>query len=209
MSGASDYVANLLGRWVTGQQPMAPLPQVWMALFATVPHDDGSAGTELAGNGYGRAQVAGQLEASEDVPNGAVLSFEAVPAWIVPGMTVFNTDNPGGLTAGQVVLGVDAINNTVTLDQPINDPVVTGDVIAFSAFGDPSGSAPSLFGNVGPIVFPLTTVPGPGTAYGWGFFDAPTGGNLLISDVLAGGAQVIAGNVSATFAADQLILSIT
>lgn len=209
MSGASDYVANLLGRWLTGQRGMPPLPEVWMALFATVPSDSGVGGSELFGNGYGRAQVAGQLESSEDVNTGTVLSFAAIPPWIVPGMSVFNVSNEDSFASGQTVAAIDTTANTITVSAGIDAAVLTGDVLAFSAFSEPTGSAPTFFANVGPIAFPVTTMPGPGTAYGWGFYDAPTGGNLLTADVLAGGAQVISGNVSATFAEGQLVLSIT
>jgi hypothetical protein len=209
MSGASDYVATLVGRWVTGQRPMPALPEVWMALFATLPSDSNIGGTELSGNGYGRAQVSGQLAVSAAVANGAVLNFTSVPAWIVPGMSVFSVSDETSIANDQTVAAVDTIANTVTLSTPIDNAIALGDVISFSAYATATGSNPSIFSNVGPISFPLTTMPGPGTAYGWGFFDAETGGNLLVADTIAGGAQVISGNVSATFAEGQLIVTIT
>ena len=209
MSGASDYAAGLLGRWITGQQDMPAAPTVWMALFATLPSDSNVGGVELNGNGYGRAQVSGQLNVLADVANGTMLTFAAVPAWIAVGMSVSDLTNEDAIVSGQTVAAVDLVANTVTLSGGIDAQVTADDVISFSAFGGPTGSAPSIFSNIGPIVFPLTTGPGPGTANGWGFFDAQTGGNLLIADVVAGGSAVIAGNVTATFAAGQLVLSVT
>jgi hypothetical protein len=209
MSGASDYAASAFGRWLTGQRPMPLLPEVWMALFATLPSDSNIGGTELAGNGYGRAQVSGQLAASADVASGSVLSFASVPTWIVPGMSAFSVTDETSIDSDQTVAAIDTTNNTVTLSAPIDNTIATGDLISFSAYAGATGSGPSIFSNVGPISFPLTTLPGPGTAYGWGFFDAQTGGNLLIADTIAGGAQVISGNISATFAEGQLIVTIT
>jgi hypothetical protein len=209
MSGASDYVATLVGRWVTGQRPMPALPEVWMALFATLPSDSNIGGTELSGNGYGRAQVGGQLAASAAVDNGEVLSFASVPAWIAPGMSVFSLSDETSIESDQTVAAVDTTNNIVTLSAPIDNAIALGDIISFSVYAEPTGSNPTIFTNVGPISFPLTIMPGPGTAYGWGFFDAETGGNLLIADTIAGGAQVISGNISATFAEGQLIVTIT
>jgi hypothetical protein len=206
MSGASDYSANAFGRWLTGQQPMPPLPDVFMALFATVPSDANVGGVELSGNGYARAQVAGQVAVSADVATGQVLTFAAVPAWIGLGMSVFAES---AIDSGQTVQAIDPVAKTVTLSAPVDAAILSGDLIAFSAFGDPTGSAPTVFVSIADIFFPVTTGSGWGTASGVGLFDAAVGGNLLDADVVAGGSQVIGGpNFQPRFVAGQVSIII-
>jgi hypothetical protein len=208
MSGASDYAANAFGRWLTGQQPMPVLPAIWMGLFATVPSDANVGGVELNGNGYARAQIAGQAATSANTASGTVLTFASVPSWVAIGMSVFDASAEDAIVSGQTVAAIDTTANTVTLNAAIDASVVSGDLIAFSAFGAPAGSAPSVFVNIADVFFPVTTGP-QGTASGFGFFDAASGGNLIDSDVLAGGAQVIGGpNFQPRFVAGQISIII-
>jgi hypothetical protein len=186
MSGLTDYSADAQLNWLTGSVAMPPLPSVWMALFTGVGNDSGAGFAEVAtaGTGYARAQVAGNLTTSAPTAVGnAVLNFAAaVPAWVVPGMRVFDLTSGAAIPAGTSVLSV--TGSTVTMSNNAAAPGVgTGDSIRFTAFGSPSGSAPSQISNSGQINFPTATATW-GTVLGFGLYDAAAAGNLLDWDYL-------------------------
>jgi hypothetical protein len=206
MSGASDYAASAFARWLTGQQPMPMLSGVWMGLFATLPSDANVGGVELSGNGYARAQIAGDLATSAATGTGLlVLTFASVPSWVVLGMLVYCDDS---IVSNQTVAAVDTVANTVTLSAPVDAAVPLAAAVSFSAFGPPSGSNPTVISNAVDVYFPVTQNAGWGTANGWAFLDAATGGDLLTGDALAGGAQLIGGpNFQPRLLAGQITLT--
>lgn len=183
MTGLSNYSADFLLEWVTGQNGSK---SVWLALFTAVGSDSGSGFTEVDGAGYTRVQVAGLVETTESTAtSSAVLNFGAnnVPAWVQTGMVAYDFTTPGAITGGQTVEAINATAGTVTLSGDVNATVNSGDEIAFSAFGAPSGTSPSQSANVSAITFAQATANW-GTAIAFGLYDALTGGDLLLWDFM-------------------------
>jgi hypothetical protein len=186
MTGLTDYTADAQLNWITGSIAMPPLPAVFMALFTAVGNDSGAGFTEVptAGTGYARAQVAGTLTASAVTAAGSpTLTFAAaVPAWIVPGMRIFDHNSAAAIPLGTTVQSI--AGSTVTMSANAAAPgVANGDVIGFSAFGGPTGSAPSVINNSGQINFPTAQLSW-GTITAFGLYDAAVAGDLLDWDYL-------------------------
>ena len=57
MSAKSDYLENKLLDLMLSGTAYAPLANLYIALFTTLPGDDGLLGVEVAGAGYARATV--------------------------------------------------------------------------------------------------------------------------------------------------------
>jgi len=186
MTGLTDYAADAQLNWITGSIAMPPLPAVFMALFTAVGNDSGAGFTEVptAGTGYARSQVAGTLAASAVTNAGSpLLTFAAaVPAWIVPGMRIFDHNTPAAIPVGATVQSI--AGSTVTMSANAAAPgVAVADVIGFSVFGGPTGSAPSVINNSAQINFPTAQL-GWGTVVAFGLYDAATVGDLLDWDYL-------------------------
>ena len=88
MSGMSDYTADALLKWLTGQTAMPSLPaQVYLALFTTAPTDGNIGGVEVSGGSYARVGVNTSFAApSGSGPstdqNSATISFpQATASW--------------------------------------------------------------------------------------------------------------------------------
>jgi hypothetical protein len=207
MTGASQYAANLFGRWITGQHELpAAVPTVWMALFTTLPDDTDAGGVEVAGNGYARVQVAGQLVTTADAIQTPVLTFGNVPAWVLPSMSVADLTNPEAFLMTGEVLSTTA--NTVTLAANPDGSILQGDTLTFSVFGDPSGEDPLNFINNVAIACGTATGAGWGTVIGFALFDDPTAGDLLAADYLAGGPVVVPGGQVVTFSAGSITIGV-
>src|SRR5947209_7101831 len=101
MTGMSDYSAQPVLNYLTGQVIEPALPSVWMALMTTPNTDANTGGTEVSGGSYARVQVAGQLAAASAATT--VITFSAVPSWVVPGMSVNDVTTPGNVPANTVV----------------------------------------------------------------------------------------------------------
>src|ERR1043166_7472197 len=133
MAGLSDYTAQALGNWVTGQVAMPALPSVYMALFTTMPTNAGASGTEVSGGSYARIQVAGSATTSAATASGTTLTFTSVPSWIAVGMTVRDATTasviPSATTVSSKTGTTVVISNAVT-----GGGVGSGDSITFSAF---------------------------------------------------------------------------
>jgi hypothetical protein len=184
MSGFSDYSAQNVLNWLTGQAAMPSRPAVWLALFTTAPIDAGSGGTEVSGGAYARVQVAGTATTNNTTANGnATLNFAATPSWIVVGMSITDTTAPSVIPANTTVLS--KTGTTVVMSANATGAGVgNGDTICFSAFAPSSGSAPSTVVNTNAVItFPQATANW-GTVLAWGLYDAVTSGNLLEWDYL-------------------------
>lgn len=186
MSGLSDYSsANYLNH-VSGQLAAPALPAVFLGLFTTAPTSDaGTGGTEVTGGSYARIQVAGNVTASSAATN--TITFGAVPAWVVAGMSVRDVTTPANVPAATTVTSVTA--TTVVCNNTVSG--VGTDVIRFSSFlpatasvgAEPNTVAGKTVNTSAIITFVQATASW-GTVTSWGLFDAVTSGNLLFWDYL-------------------------
>jgi hypothetical protein len=181
MSGLSDYAAKGQLGFITGQGALAAPAGVWLVLMTAVDTDAGTGGTEVTGGAYARQQVAGSLACTSTTASTAITLSSTAPAWLLAlgtsgsGTTVWST-------AGVFIGTVTTISGTaVTLGA---NAAVTGQTtIFFSAFGQPSGSAPSTTTNGTIITFPQATASW-GTVIAFELRDAVTSGNLLAWDFM-------------------------
>lgn len=88
MSGMTDYLADALLKWVTGQTAMPSLPSnVYLALFTTAPTDGNTGGVEVSGTGYARVGINTSFAAptgsapSTDTSNAAISFASAGSNW--------------------------------------------------------------------------------------------------------------------------------
>jgi hypothetical protein len=180
-------LTNLTGfnelNYITGQlaQPtFATFTGVWLALFTGIGTDAGTGFTEVStsGTAYARVQLAGQLAASSAATT--IITFGAVPSWVVAGMSVNDVTTPANVPANTVVSSV--TGTTVTCNNTVSG--VGTDTIRFSAFLPASGTAPATTSNGSIVAFAAATGAGFGTVLAWGLYDAVTAGNLLQWDFL-------------------------
>jgi len=188
MTGLTDYSAKGQLEWLTGRQGMpVTVPNVFMALFTGVGSDSGAGFIEVstAGTGYARPQIAGATTGWSGAAGQPVITMTPpVPSWIQTGMYAFDRTTPaniGGL-AGLTILSINTGTGAVTLSGNLSGSV-SGDTIAFSAFGAVVPSGPSTISNTSQINFP-TALSSWGTVNSFGLYDASGGGNLLDWDYL-------------------------
>lgn len=187
MTGLTNYTADSLLNWLTGQVPQPSLPVVYMGLFTAVGTDAGTGFTEVSGGSYARVQVAGSLTTNGTTANGNnTLHFASVPSWLVAGMSIYDT------TAPSVVTGLTVLSTTVTTVVMSGNASGAGvggtDVITFSAFAQGSGTGPASLTNTAVIGFAQATADWTAAqttpVIAWGLFDASSSGNLLVWDYL-------------------------
>ena len=183
MTGFTDYTAQNELNYIAGLVTQPALPAVWLALFTGSGSDNGSGFTEVAGGSYARVQVGGSVSTSGTTASGnAVLNFSSVPAWITPGMTIYDATAPSVIPAGTTVLS--KTGTTVTMSANATGAGVgSGNAINFSAFSAATGTGPSQITNSATITFPAATANW-GTAVSFGLYDAATSGNLMLWDWL-------------------------
>jgi hypothetical protein len=179
MTGLANYSAFNYMDHVTGQIATPAVPSVWLALFTAVGTDANTGFTEVGGGvGYARVQVAGQLAASS--ASTTVITFGAVPSWVVAGMSVRDVTTPANVPAATTVVSVTA--TTVTCSATVSG--VGTDTIRFSAFTPSAGTAPATAVNNSIVGFAAATGAGFGTVIAFGLFDAATVGNLMLWDFM-------------------------
>ena len=180
MTGFTNYSADNVANYLTGQIPMPSLPAVYMALFTAVGTDAGTSFTEVTGGSYARLQVAGSLAATASwttsTPN---ITMTSNPGWVVPGMTVYDTTNSKAIGTVLTFSGT----ALVLTANAANASSGTTDNLTFSAFSNATGTGPATISNNAAIAFPLSTASW-GTAIAFGFYDASSSGNLLDWDWL-------------------------
>jgi len=186
MTGLTDYSANGQLNWLTGRSAMPQtVPAVYMALFTGVGNDSGTGFIEVstAGTGYARPQIAGPTSGWSGSSGQPVITMTPpVPSWIQPGMSVFDRTTPANIASGTTILSVNSGAGSVTLSNNLAGSV-SGDTIAFSAFGAPVPSGPSTISNTSQINFP-TALSSWGTVNSFGLYDSSSAGNLLDWDYL-------------------------
>lgn len=181
MTGLTNYAANNLLNYLTGQIPEPSLPAVFLGLFTAVGSDSGSGFTEVssAGTAYARVQVAGSIAAagSWTTSQSTISMGVSNPGWVVPGMTVYDT------TVGSAVGTVSSYSGTtLTLTATASHASFgSTDSLTFSAFPNGSGTAPSSVANNATINFAQANVDW-GTVIAWGLFDGSS--NLLWWDFM-------------------------
>jgi hypothetical protein len=90
----------------------------------------GSAATQYIDGWIEIALAQQTLTTSAAAPSGAVLTFAAVPTWVVPGLTVVDFTQLGAIATGTTVFSV--TTTTITLTNNVAGPgVSSGDTIAF------------------------------------------------------------------------------
>jgi hypothetical protein len=192
MSGLSDYSAENVMNYLSGQLIVPSLPSVFLALFTTAPTSDaGTGGTEVSGTGYARVQVAGAAATNATTASGnATLHFAATPAWIVAGMSVRDVTSPSVIPANTTVLSTTG-TTVVMSNNATGAGVGSGDSIVFSAFapatasvGNEPSTTPGTTINTNAVITFAQATGSWGTATSWGLYDALTSGNLLWWDYL-------------------------
>lgn len=185
MTGMSNFSANEYLNDVTGFAPLLSTSRSrFMALFTAVGTDAGSGFTEVStsGTAYARVQVAGAIAAASSFTTASttITMGTSVPAWIVPGMSVY--DNTTGSFVGTVLTYV---STTLTLASAsaINSSGST-DSLQFCAFSTASGTAPGVVTTIASQTFATATGAGFGTVIAWALYDASTVGNLVFWDFL-------------------------
>lgn len=197
MAGQSDYLAQALANFTTGQQPFPVSTSRFLALFTTAPtQDNGTGGTEVSTGAYARVQIAGQLSAglSFTTSSTTITLSASAPAWLLALGT-----NGSGVNVYDNTTGI--LTNIGTV-QSISGSVVTltgtaahnssgsGDTLLFSAFpaaSASSGTEPSVtpvaVTNAAAITFPAATANW-GTVTSFAIYDAVTSGNMLMWDYI-------------------------
>lgn len=188
MSGLSDYVAKNQLAYCAGQSPFPTANSVFLALMTAVDTDGGSGGTEVTGGSYARVQVAGQLTAASTIVGGTSTTItlaSTAPAWLLALGTNGSGCNVFDVTSNKQIGTVSTISGTtVTLTGTAsNSGSGSSDVLAFSAFSVPTGSAPSTITNGASITFPQASAAW-GTVIAFELRDLVTGGNLLVGDYI-------------------------
>lgn len=69
MSDMSDYLEAQIGNVLFRSQAAWKPAAIWIALFTTIPNEDGTGGVEVSGGSYARVQVA-QADAQWNAPAG-------------------------------------------------------------------------------------------------------------------------------------------
>jgi hypothetical protein len=191
MSGLSDYAAEAVLNWEAGVQPMPSLASRYLALFTTAPTSDaGTGGTEVSGGSYARVQVAGVVAAggSFTTASTSITLGSTIPAWVAPGMNVYDTTNSQQIgTVGTGSSGT-TLNLTTTAAHASSGATDNLQISAWPAASASSGSEPattpaSLTNSNAVITFAQATASW-GTAVAWGLYDASISGNLITWDYL-------------------------
>jgi hypothetical protein len=188
MAGLTDYTAQALLNWETGQLAMPALPSDWIGLFTTAPTSDlGVTGaTEVSGGSYARIQASGSVTAVS--ATGSTITFSSLPSWVTVGMSVRDITTPGNVPSSTTVTIIGTPANGVTCNNSVSG--VGTDVIRFSAFTPASASSGSEPATVPAqaitnsiITFAQATASW-GTVTAVGLFDAVTSGNLITWDYM-------------------------
>jgi hypothetical protein len=184
MTGLTNYSADNVLNYITGQIAMPSLPAVYLALFTAVGTDAGTGFTEVStsGTAYARVQVAGSLVTNAATATSSpTISASSVPAWVVAGMSVYDATN--GNLIGTVL---STTGTTITLTANAAHAISSGDTLNISAFSNASGTGPASITNTAAIAFAAATGSGFGTVVAFGLYDAVTSGNLLLWDYVGG-----------------------
>ena len=205
----SDYTAENVLNYVTGNRATPSLPSVFMALFTAAPTSDaGTGGTEVSGGSYARVQVAGALAAgaSFTTSSSTLTLGSAAPAWLTSLGTNGSGVNVYDATNSQQIGTVSSISGTtVTLTaNAAHASSGSTDSLVFSAFpaaGASSGTAPAItpsqVQNGAQVNFATATASW-GTVIAFGLYDASTSGNFLGWDYLGAYAWLPAEITSAS-----------
>ena len=192
MAGLSDYSAQALINWATGNRSMPATANRFLALFTTAPTSDaGTGGTEVStsGTAYARVQVAGAITAAGAISTGAsTITMPNVSGypWVLAGMNVY--DATAGVQIGTVQTWT---GTTLTLTgNAANNGSGSTDSLIFSAFPAASASSgtepsvtPAQAATGAAVSFPQSTASW-GTVVAIGVYDAVTSGNLIWFDFL-------------------------
>jgi hypothetical protein len=190
MAGLSDYLAQAVLNFMTGNSPMPALGSRYLALFTAAPTADaGTGGTEVSGTGYARVQVAGAIAAAATFTTSvATITMGAAnPGWVVAGMNVYDS------TAGANLGTVSSYTGT-TLTLTANAAHASSgstDSLVFSAWPAASASSgtepattPANATNTNATISFAQATATWGTVVAWGIYDAATSGNLQCWDYL-------------------------
>lgn len=189
MTGYTNYTADNFLNWEAGLVAVPALAARFAGLFTAVGTDAGTGFTEVSGGSYARVQVAGSITTNAATStSSAVIGTAAsgVPAWVVNGMTVYDTTN--GNVIGTVLST--SGGNSITLNANALHAITSGDSLAISAFPMGSGTGPSSVTSGAAVAFATSTADwtgaGASPVVAWGLFDALTSGNLIRWDYLGG-----------------------
>ena len=191
-AGLTDYTAENVLNYLTGQAQMPSLPSVYLALFTTAPTSDAAVtgAVEVTGGSYARVQIAGTAATNNTTSSSSnVLHFATVPTWLVGGMSIRDVTTPSAITVGTTISGTGT--GVVNMSANAAATVGNGDTIVFSAFAPAVASAgsepsvtPAYAQNTGSIITFIQATANWGTVVAWGLFDGVTGGNCLTWDYL-------------------------
>jgi hypothetical protein len=191
VAGNSDYLAESVLNFQTGQAPFPAIGNRFLALFTTAPTSDaGTGGTEVSGGSYARQQVAGAVTAAGAISTGsATITMPNVSGspWVVPGMNVYD------ITASQqigTVLTWTGTTLTLTANAAHNGSGST-DSLQFSAWPAASASSgsepavtPANVTNANATITFVAATGNWGTVTSFAIYDASTSGNMMSWDYL-------------------------
>lgn len=138
ISGASKYLEDIQLKWAfQATAPPAAPATVYVALFTTMPAEDGTAGVEVSptSTGYARVAVTGNATnwpisgtTPQQVQNASAVQFPtATASWgTVVGFGIYDAATAGNLLYGNSFTGV-AIGSGVTPQFNANQLTVTED----------------------------------------------------------------------------------
>lgn len=189
MAGNSDYLAEAIINFETGQAPFPAIGNRFLALFTTAPTSDaGTGGTEVSGGSYARQQVAGAVSATASFTTSSPnITMTSNPGWVVPGMNVYDLTN--GQQIGTVLTYVGtALVLTANAAHASSGSTDSLQFSAWPAASASSGTEPSVTpANVtnanATITFPQASANW-GTVTSFALYDAATGGNMMTWDYL-------------------------
>jgi hypothetical protein len=204
MAGLSDYLAQAVLNFMTGNSPMPALASRYLALFTAAPTADaGTGGTEVSGTGYARVQVAGALAAAAAFTTSSttITMGAANPGWVVAGMNVYDT------TAGANIGTVLSYSGTTLSLTAAASHASSGstDSLVFSAWpaaaassGTEPATTPANATNTNATISFAQATATWGTVVAWGIYDAVSSGNLITWDYLGNNKWVPFTCTSAT-----------
>lgn len=197
-AGQSDYLAQAVSNFTTGQQPAPSSSSRFLALFNTAPTSDaGTGGTEVStsSTGYARVQIAGQISATSSFTSGSSTTFTigSTPSWLTALGTNGSGVNVYDVTKGANVGTISSISGTTITLNAAASTTSTGstDVLAFSAFpasqastGSEPAVTPVTVNNGAAITFPAATANWGTSVTSFAIYDASSSGNMLMWDYI-------------------------
>lgn len=166
MAGLSTYAEGKAHDHFFRNTAYTPAATVYMALFSTIPNDDGTGGTEVSGTGYARQAITFGAYSSRRIANSGTVTFtnSGVGSWTTAiGWGIYDASSSGNL----LCTGTLSPQATVTAGNSFS--LLAGEVIV-----DYQVHGPWLAEKVLDLLFRNTAASPPAIVYGALFTTAPS-----------------------------------